>query len=281
MNFDDLEGSADLGEPINLYKFSYGPEPEDCYNYTDAEQPLVFEGEVYYPRIIRRGDIHASGSTDKSTLEISLPNTDPVAEFFRVYPPSYPVVVFIWQGHGLGGEFMLQWSGKVLSCSREGALEANLTCEPASVSMQRIGLRRHYQYMCPHALYSQGYGQCNADKEAATIAVYAESVSGRNVLLGALLSNPSHYGGGIVEWVNLSGLTEYRTVLSVAEVEGKTQLTLSGIAREFPVGVAASLSKGCAHNMSACINIHNNIFNFGGQPYIPTKNPLGRNTPFL
>jgi hypothetical protein len=285
VSFDSMEVSVDLGEPINLYMFTYGPGDEDYYAYTDGESiyRLNVEGEniVFEPRQVRRSDIQSSGTTDKTTLEINLLNTDPVAEMFRVYPPSFPVGVVVWQAHVGSTVAALLWSGKVLSCSREGALSATLTCEPSSVSMRRIGLRRSYQYMCPHALYSVGDGLCNASKAAATIMIIPESVTGRQVLLGTEIANQQQYAGGLLEWVNDEGRTEYRTVLSVALVGGKTQLTLTGIARGLNAGDMAPLAKGCAHTMTACGSVHNNTPNYGGQPFIPTKNPLGRTTPFL
>ena len=278
MKFEELEESLDLGEPINLFLFVYGPEEEDFYAYTDAETPIVLEGTPYYPNVISRGDINSSGTTDKRTLEISLPSDDPVAEMFRVYPPSYPMAVWVYQGHVGAEDFALQWSGKVLSCSRDGSLGAALTCEPSSVSMQRVGLRRHYQYMCPHVLYGD---QCKANKAAATITVIPSAVSGRLLTLNTLISNPSHYAGGILEWENSEGRLEYRTILQVQTVGGSTQFTLSGVLRGATVGAMMLASKGCAHNLSACGSVHNNIPNYGGQPFIPTKNPLGRSSPFL
>lgn len=278
MNFDQFESSADLGEPVNLYKFVYGPESEDFYAYTDAEQPLVFETVVYYPRVIARNDISSSGTTDKSTLTVTLPNTDAMAELFRVYPPSFPVSVILWQGHIGADDFALQFTGKVLSCSRDGETDATLTCEPSSVSMQRIGLRRNYQYMCPHVLYGD---QCRADKAAATITASVGSVSGRQVVLTGLLTNEQQFAGGIAEWLNDQGLREYRTILRVEDIGGASRLTFSGIARDVEAGGSLALSKGCAHNLTACALVHNNVPNYGGQPYIPTKNPLGRTTPFL
>lgn len=278
MNFEDIETSVDLGEPVSLYKFIYGPKPEDFFGYTDAEQRLRLDDEFYRPNTIARDEITTSGTTDKTTMEISVTSDDPVAEMFRVYPPGYPVAVFIWQGHIGADDFALQWSGRVLSVARDGQGGASLTCEPASVSMQRIGLRRHYQYMCMHPLYG---AQCRADKAAATTVVVPESVSGRQVTLAGNLANSAQYAGGIAEWVNEDGLTEYRTILAVDDLGGNTRLTLSGLARDIVPGTEIRASKGCNRTMSHCGSIHNNIPNFGGFPYIPTKNPLGRSTPFL
>lgn len=283
MNFGEVESSRELGEPVNLYRFVYGPEPEDVLLYTDAEEPLVFAAyndvpEVYYPRTIARSDLNSSGTTDKSTLVVTMPNTDTLAELFRVYPPSFPVSVVLWQGHAIGDDFALQFTGKVLSCSRDGQTDAVFTCEPSSVSMQRVGLRRNWQYMCPHVLYG---AQCRANKEAATITVNPASVTGRQVVLPGLLPNQNQFAGGLAEWANDAGLREYRTILKAEDIGGATRLTFSGIARDLETGVDLILSKGCAHNLTACALVHNNVPNYGGQPYIPTKNPLGRSTPFL
>lgn len=278
MAFNDLEQSADRGEPVDLYKFVYGPEAEDCFRYTDYEAPLVLDGEIFYPTIIARGDINSAGTTDKSTLEVEMPTADPVAELFRVYPPSFPVGLQIWQGHATTKTFALQWSGKVLSCSRAG-LQASLTCEPSSISMQRIGLRRNYQYMCPHVLYG---AQCKANKAAATVSLQVAVVSGRLLTLTGLLANAGEYAGGLLEWENTTTeLKEYRTILSTATVAGKTVLTISAVARGVPTTPTVKASKGCAHTLQACNSVHNNAPNYGGQPFIPTKNPLGRSTPFL
>lgn len=280
MSFEDFETSVDRGEPINLYQFTYGAGTNAKHCYTDAEQDYPFLGRTFLATPIDRGDINSSGTTDKSSLIVEMPQTEAVPELFRVYPPSYTVGLIIWQGHvgDLAKDFKVAWSGIVLSCTREGAAKAKLTCEPLSVSMQRIGLRRSYQYMCPHVLYGN---QCRANKAAATVIAPAGAVAGRYVTLGTLLTNQEHFAGGIVEWVNQNDQPEYRTILSVDTAAGKTRLLLGGTPVGLFNGTELQISKGCAHNTDACSTVHNNILNYGGQPYIPTKNPLGRSTPFL
>lgn len=278
MSFASQETSIDSGEPIDLYVFTYGAGPTDFFAYTDAEDDFTWLGVEVFARQIEHDDIQSSGTTDKTTMEIRMLNTDPVAEMFRVYPPSFPISVIIYRGHVGSDDFLLQWSGKVLSCARDGALQARLTCEPSTISLRRIGLRRSFQYMCPFPLYG---AECKANKAAATITVIPSVVESRKIVLDTVIANPPHYAGGIVEWVNTEGRTEYRTVLTVDVVGSTTELVVSGITRGLAVGDMFLLSKGCAHNMTACSTVHNNILNYGGQPYIPTKNPLGRTTPFL
>lgn len=280
MSFESVETSRDRGEPIQLYQFTYGPGELDKFCYTDAETNVPWGDLLFLSVPIERGDITSSGTTDKSSLVISLPQTEDIAELFRVYPPSFTVGIILWQGHAdiPLSEYKVIFSGVVLSCAREGGLEAKLTCEPLSVSMQRVGLRRNYQYMCPHVLYGN---QCRADKAAASTTSSVVSVTGRYVLLAGAVSEQHHYAGGLLEWLNGRAQMEYRTILSVDSVGGDTRLLLGGTPIDLDPGTAITMSKGCAHTTTACVEVHDNILNYGGQPYIPTKNPLGRFTPFL
>lgn len=277
MTYAHFEESADLGEPINLYLFRYGPGTNDVYRYCDAETDQTVGGAVWVAVPIARSDISSSGTTDKSSFEIEMDRRGPVPELFRVYPPSWTVTVTVWQGHAEdpNKDYKVIFSGIVLSCSREQGLLATLSCEPASVSMQRIGLRRNWQYMCPHVLYGP---QCKANKAAATAYTAAFLVQGRFLTVTSNLGN--QYLNGMLEWENENGQTEIRTILAISVVEGRSRFTLSGIAPTVTVGQTVRAVKGCGHVLSDCGSVHNNIPNFGGQPYIPLKNPLGRANPF-
>lgn len=279
MTFEYFENSEDLGEPINLFKFKYGPGASDVYCYTDAEEDVVFGGETYEAVPISRSDITSSGTTDKSTLEIDMDRRGPVPELFRVYPPSWTVTLIIWQGHlnDPNQDYKVLFSGIVLSCAREKGLVATLSCEPASISMQRIGLRRNWQYMCPHVLYG---AQCRANKAAATSGHTTQSVNGRFVTLTSAPASVSQYLNGMVEWTTDTGRTEIRTILAIGTEGGYTKFTLSGVAQGLEAGQAINAVKGCGHVLSDCSGIHGNTPNFGGQPYIPLKNPLGWANPF-
>lgn len=281
MSFANIEQSANLGEPVQLFQFLYGPADSDVYCYTDAEQDIVWSGRTYKAVPIERSSVTASGTTDKSTLTVETEKDSEIAELFRVYPPSYTVRLIVFQGHlnDPAGEFLVFWSGKVLSCNFENSISAKLTCEPASVSMQRVGLRRSYQYMCPHVLYGD---QCRANKAAHTFGATVQSVAGRFVTLVGLLDLPLLFEGGLAEWTTVDGRKEFRTILSQGvSTDGKSVLLLSGTAHTLEPGGVLLASRGCEHTMASCQNVFGNILNYGGQPYIPTKNPMGRSTPFL
>jgi hypothetical protein len=287
MAFLRLEGSRHQAQPTNLFLFVYGDGGKSYFAYTDAEQAITsgIDGDgdpiVYQPVPISRGSYTSSGTLDKSTIEIGIPQDLPLAELFRVYPPSQVVSLIIYQGHTNDpeGEYLACWSGRVLSCSREDN-EAKLSCEPISTTMKRPGLRRPYQYGCPHVLYGS---ECRANKSAATRTVTPIAIDGTVLTLPTnfdLTARKPKYLGGMVRWVS-DGDTVLRTILRVTGANSNV-LSLSGVISGLAAGAPVSVTLGCNHQAGVgpqpngdCHPLHNNIQNFGGQMWIPTKNPIG------
>lgn len=280
MAFEDFEGSRELGDPIQLFKFTYGPGPSDYYAYTDAIDEQTVDGVTYAPVPIERDAINANGTLDKSAIKINTDIGTEIAEIFRVYPPAREVTLIIRQGH-LGdpdSEFLVIWAGRILAAHREGG-EAVLSGEPVSTSLRRVGLRRPYQYGCPLALYSVGPGLCNADKASKTLSATVSTVDGATVTLVAGWNGAfagAKFLGGLFEWVNDDGLTDRRTILRITG----NVLSLSGIAKDVDPADTVSVILGCNHKAYAeddgdCLPLHNNINNYGGDRWIPLKNPIG------
>lgn len=272
MSFETLEESRYLGQPVDLYYFRYGTTASAYYAYTDAEEPITFDGVIYKPLPIRRGAINSSGTLDKSALQVEVPVSSDVAELFRIYPPGRSVAIIIRQGHldDVDNDFKVIWSGRVLSSSREDSIDT-LTCEPLSTAFRRSGLRRCYQYSCPHALYGT---LCMASRLAATRPATVYSLTGASVTLDSGW-NGAHavekYIGGMIEWETAAG-KEVRTILRLTN--GGNTLNLSGATRGLTGGMEVSVILGCEHNMADCENLHNNIQNYGGQPWIPLSSPI-------
>jgi hypothetical protein len=150
--------------------------------------------------------------------------------------------------------------------------------EPVSTSLRRPGLRRHYQYGCPHQLYGP---HCLANKAAATVASTVASLAGATVTLnsgwnGAFAADK--FLGGMLEWTAPGGSTDRRTILRITG----NVLSLSGIPKDLAPTDAVDVVLGCNHKAYAedggdCLPLHNNILHYGGQRWIPTKNPIGTN----
>jgi hypothetical protein len=281
MTFETVEESRASGTPAELFFFRYGSAANAFYAYTDHDQTITFDGDQYAPIPIYRDDVSSKGTLDKATVNVKVPITSGISELFKTYPPSQVVTIVIRQGHVIGGadEYPVMWTGRVLSCKRDGP-EATLTCEPVATSMKRSGLRRNYQLTCPHVLYGP---QCNANKVTATINRPIISLTSTSITLADGFSggiSPLKYIGGTVEWEGVNG-RQYRTILRVTDLK---TLALSGPTTGLVAGNNVDVILGCNRQMGVgpqpdgdCQPLHNNIQNFGGQAWIPTDNPIDTN----
>lgn len=272
MSFAARETSRSLGAPIALFLFQYGDAPTDVYCYTSAEEAVGYNGNQYAPIPIDDDAVVSSGSLDKAALEIRLSKDIEINGLFTIWPPSRSVTLRIYHGHAGEAEFKALWSGRIISYKVEGDI-ATFTGEPISTALRRSGLRRHYQYGCPHVLYGD---QCRADKGSATVSVQAAGARSPFAELPAGWSgsqDPSKYIGGLAQWV---GTDQRHQIRSILRIESMTEILLSGDCSTLAAGTSISLSLGCDHQYEGdCASLHNNVNNFGGDPWIPLKNPIG------
>lgn len=275
MAFDTYESSRQTGKPVTLYYFVYGengdtPPVDSFYAYTDAAAPVTYDGVTYQPDVITHGNRAQTGNLDRTTLEVRTRKDLPVAELFQIYPPSQVVTLVIRQGHLGDTEFLVCWSGRVLAASRDDH-EAVLGCEPISTSLRRTGLRRFYGYGCPHVLYSTA---CGASKAAATVTSTVAGISGFSLTLGGGWNGAFAYRdfrNGYVEWRSAEGIREIRSIQAVSDAG---VIRVKGTITNLAVSDTVTVVAGCNHQMTDCADVHNNINNFGGQPWIPYSNPM-------
>lgn len=275
MAFVPKESSQAEGEPVELYYFTYGTEPDAFHAYTDAEEDVEYLGVTYRAVPIQRENYSSTGSLDKTAMRVRAERENEIAKLFKLYPPSQPVVLTIRQGHlnDLDAEFLVIWSGRILGSERDED-EAIFTVEPTSTSMKRNGLRRNYQLSCPHALYGD---QCGANKVLATSDVPILTLTATRLTFAVAWTalDVSKFVGGIVQWDGQFG-PEYRTILRTNNVD---TLVLNGPTTGLNVGDTVAVSLGCNHQIGDCQALHANAQNFGGQPWIPLENPI-RTNPF-
>jgi len=277
MSTDSIEISDALGEPVELYRFSYGPGFGITLGYTDADFEITHESIVYSPTAgLERDAVTASETLDKSELEVTMPEDSEIARMFITQPPSDVVGLSIFRCHwdpGAGAITtpMAVWVGRILSCGREGYV-AKLRGEPAVTSLRRVGLRRHYQYMCPHVLYGAA---CKADRLAHSSTTTLVAYDPRTITVSGLISD--QHIGGLISWQPLGEPVERRTILKVARDTdfGITVLTLAGAPNGTEEGMTVELAEGCKHTIADCRDVFGNAPNFGGMPYIPVQNPHG------
>ena len=283
MSYDAQEALRILGSPFETYRFTYGPGPTDFYAWTDSERDMVRGGVTYIAAPIDRGVVTSSGSRNKRDLNISVAADCPILEMFQVYPPDDSIALVIQAGHKDDPDEQMRtiWSGRVMSASTESGGVGEIRCRPLSSATKQAGLRRHYQLTCPHPLYG---AKCGADKAAATVTQTVLSVAGNILTFAdgwADPINPPKYRTGLVEWVN--GTTTLRR--GIINTTGGIKVHMTGPMPGLGPNAQVQVILGCNHTLSLvdgalrsdCIDIHNNILNFGGQPWIPDSNPTNTN----
>jgi hypothetical protein len=242
----------------------------------------VFPEVVFAPVPASRGAITVQGDLDKSAMEIELSVETEIATLYKFSNPGRPVMVMIRQGHLTDEDlhFPVVYVGRIINVARRGK-RAVLSCESVATSMRRTGLRRTYQYGCPHVLYSQGNFMCNADKTAAQHAGIVSAISGATITLTAGWngSNAANkFNNGLVEWNDAEGNRQYRAIYRV----DSNVLTLNAPVYDVEVTDTVQVYLGCNHQRSDCTDLHvttgtsdPNTPNYGGQPWIPFENPIG------
>lgn len=265
------------GSPVELYLFRTGSDANAVIAYNDSDRAVVYNGVTYQPLPIKRGKITSQGSLDKSEMKIEVPPDSAIAEIFRAFAPTQPVALTIFAGEmsdDRGVSHAAIWVGRVLQSVRDidgGKDTATLLCKPWSSSLKRLGLRRTYQPTCPHVLYGE---RCGADKAAATATHVVRAVQptfiGLNV--GWEGAEPfARFRNGLVSWAGTNG-PEHRMILNCGANGLAVTHTLGGLAPDDIVEV----SFGCNRTMGNCRNVHNNIKNFGGFPWLPLENPVNK-----
>lgn len=267
MTYAAMETSASSGAPVELYEFGY---TGHAYRYTSGDEEVTVDTYLYAPLALTRSALRPSMNKEKAALTLTLPLTAGIVEVFRVAPPGEEVTLTIKRYHRGDGSKLVMWMGRVLN-TKFDEFEMELSLESILSSMQRIILTRSYQKNCPHLLYGTA---CGVDPVLHKVTTAAKTVSG--VTVSAPISPADgYYAGGMVTYTSVhSGTVERRFI---AGNTGGT-LTLDRYPYGLLVGQSFELWPGCDRTLADCKDKFNNIANFGGQPFIPTKNPAGGTT---
>jgi hypothetical protein len=263
MTFNTYDRDRERGAPVDLYEFICGP---TSYLYTNADAPIL----GYTPIPIQRQALKTNGKFEKTNLQIRVPVDTPLSETFLPYPPPYVVKFVLRQVHltDPDSQPLVVWSGRIISSGRERN-EAVLTADSTILSFKRPGLRRNFQHGCPLLLFGN---LCRANKESFKKVIdVAEMLDGKIIVDAAWPLPWTHdkFRGGTLQWTSDLG-TETRTIIATTP----TSFTVGGALRGVDIGTRLNLYLGCRHDMDDCRATFNNINNYGGQPWIPFKNPV-------
>lgn len=267
MTYDARERSDDQGRPVELYTFN---RDYLAWTFTSADRDVVVDMVTYKSATLRRSAIEQGSEMNRSALKLTVPRSFPIAELYRVAPPSDAVTLILRRMHDGDGELATIWTGRVVNVawSNDGT-QATITCEPVFTSLRRNGLRRTYGRQCPHVLYGP---DCRVNREAFRVDGQVSAVQGSIITASAWQAYPAgHFDGGFVEWEVATGIFERRFIVS--HVAG--DLVLANRPVGLAPGAVVRAYPGCEHTLAACNDKFQNILNYGGTPFIPQKNPFG------
>lgn len=279
MAFGLRELTRFLGMPVHLYLFAGGGSKD---GFTNAGKPITRDGVTYQPWTIKHGNITVDGTLDRSALDVTMASGSVLDERYIGYPPDYVTNLSIFQGHAddepTKENFPLLWGGRVLG----GDFPDNsvkFSCEPISTTLRRPGLRLHYQLGCPHVLYGP---QCRASKASGSYSRTVSDISGQRIYFSSAFGGGSRparaFAGGLLEWTK-GARTYARTIISASS--DRESVLIRGPSLTLADGDTAKVIVGCNRTMGDCTDIHGNVQNFGGCPFIPLENPLSTNNQFF
>lgn len=280
MSFETFEKSQERGIPVSLFYIKYGTEDSNFWAYCDIDIPVTHGGVTYQPTTIGREKIESSGGLDNKTLNIDITPNSQLVQYYKTNRPTQVVTLTIRQGHpdDPDNDFRVVWTGRITGVQRKARF-ATILAEPIATSMRRPGLRRHYQYGCPWVLYSL---QCGAS-EVAGRQIANATEAGKNFFefadgwQGA--RDKLKFRNGFVRWTNPNtGSLEVMSIFAVqpnVPVAGTDRILVNGLTTAAGAGTQVQIHLGCNRQESDCGGLHNNLLNFGGQPWIPKENPVG------
>lgn len=282
MSLTMYEKGYEIGQPVRLFEFTYGTGSGDRYLYNSSDRDIEFDGDTYTAFPISMQELKRGIRPTSNPVEIRVPSNSPMSLLFDGTPPRRVILVRVFQGHlpnegesddlSTDERFSLLYSGNVIERQKKDET-ASLTCESFGLGLKRPGLTRFYSRECPFVLYGP---RCQADKPSASFTATVSEVSGRQITVdddnwhnGNDLAN---FIGGLVEWSGPQG-TETRTIMGATATTIRVDSPVSGLSEDDPLTVVF----GCARTMTACRDVHDNIVNFGGTPFVPRENPTNKN----
>jgi uncharacterized phage protein (TIGR02218 family) len=259
MAFEDHEISQEGGSTIEIYTLAMG---STLYRMHDSIEPVVtYLGDDFERTQISRGSI----ATGQEYLEIKLPGSHPFTLKFTEIAPGQTASLTIQSFHRADpSDVRVIYKGVVRSVAFTQAMSHSaLSLIPINDAFSKEIPERTFQAACNNVLFdpdckvsSGSYSHIGA---VSAITDNIVTVTGLNAAKGTAWST-----GGYLSY----GVLDYRLVLE----QSGDDCTLVLPFHESVLSENVSVFAGCDHTIAICLSKFANDINFGGCPYVPTKN---------
>lgn len=269
MTFEAFEDSVEDGNLIELYEFRQGPV---VTRFTNFNRTVNFNGSEWTSTQIARENIERAIESGVNDLKIRMPLDNPIASQYIRNIPGRVVDVKIYRAHFTdpAEEVLVVFEGFINQAEFDGDLQATLTLSPFTSQFKRNAPRFTYQSLCNNVLYD---AQC---KIARGLFTYTGLASGIDLTIRTLSINGLSAEGAdwaVGGWVAFpaGGNDDQRLIVAQS---GDTVTLLSNFAEDV-LGFNVDVFAGCAHDIGTCNTKFSNVINFGGFPFVPSRNPFG------
>jgi uncharacterized phage protein (TIGR02218 family) len=245
-------------DPFELYLFQT---VGSTFALTSSDTPTTYNGQVYTPSVISRGEIDQSQELTAGQLKIQVQKSSPIAQMFIAYLPPSPMRLTIFAGHRADGEIVVAFTGEVASARFTD--ECELFAVPEQDQLKRKIPTLIYSSGCAHVFGDAG---CKFPLASVTYTGTVGAVDSTKsvVTVAAFAALPFSLKGG-----KFQRGTDVRMVI---DHSGATVTLLTGIAG-LSSGDAVVAVAGCPHTYPACAAF-NNVNQFLGFDMMPTRSPF-------
>ena len=266
MTFDTQEKSLEGGQILELYEFQLG---STFYRLTDNQTDLFFAALQWTATQIARSRLQGSSEEAARQLTITVPLDLPLVQNYIANVPGNETTVKLYRGHANDGleELLLVFEGKISTVNFDGELEAKIVASPSSNVFNRPGPRMTYQGICNHILYD---GRCKVNRLSFVYNGLVSAVNNNVITVNGISANGADWAvGGFV--VFPPGIEDDKRLVIA---QSGDDLTLLIPFASTVNGQSVNVFAGCDHSLATCQAKFANAINYGGFPFVPTKNPF-------
>ena len=244
---------------VNLYEVTVGT---NVWRYTSGEFDVQTATEVWKAIPLKRKELTYDLKTTNLTMTVSADT--PPFDTYKYNVPIVPINVVVYDYPSMGVKF----TGTVVGISY------NVKTNVASVklgSTDTIGNstcpNRTYGQMCSFDLFDE---MCAVPVSSFTVTLPTNELTWSQ---GDVVSHPVLGGYPADSFRNGYVLFDTGESQFVVEHNGDT-LKLLGTIFTRDDATTMQVTYGCNKSITDCENKFNNLPNFGGFPFVPTKNPV-------
>ena len=272
MTYDAFETSTEAGDPVEVYEVVAGT---TTYYFTSADSVQTIGAQDYTPvGGLQRGDRQEGPDRRERDFTLELPTANELAQLFVGVLPGFRVRLTVKRFHASDTptpEVVQVFDGYVQSASfgKAGGKVCTLTARTTIASLGRVLPRRTFASSCVHVLYDSS--TCKVDDTDPTFRASTLSVASQ---VGGVLTVSSGLSGTYADDYMQGGFVEVIGGADFRLIIGHTGnvLTLQQPFATEPSSV--NVYAGCAHMISVCSSKFDNVVNYGGFAFVPTRNPF-------